>query len=129
MAEPSASDQIDAIIEQHKGWKGETLTRLRLIIKQADANIVEEVKWKMANRPEGLPVWSDDGIVCFAETWKDNIKLLFPKGAHLKDPQNLFNARLLSKTTRAIELHEGDDIDATWLKALVSAAAELNNTR
>jgi hypothetical protein len=122
MSEKSASQQIDDIIKLHGGWKAETLTALRSIITSADPNIVEEVKWKMATRPEGLPVWSLNGIVCFAEIWKDNVKLIFPKGASLEDPHKLFNARLKSATARSIELHEADRIDDTKLTALVHEA-------
>lgn len=126
MTEKSASQQIDDIIAAYGGWKGETLAHLRRVITQANPQISEEIKWKMASRPEGLPVWSHEGIVCFAETWKDNIKLLFPKGALLKDPNKLFNARLNSKDIRAIELKEGDSIDGAGLEALVTEALSQN---
>lgn len=126
MQDKSAKEQIDDIIKMHAGWKGETLSSLRTAITQADSAIVEEIKWRMASRPEGLPVWSHDGIVCFAETWKDNIKLLFPKGSSLKDPHKLFNSRLESKTTRAIELKEGDTVSTIELQALVQEAVQQN---
>jgi hypothetical protein len=126
MSDKSASEQIDDIIKQHGGWKGDVLKRLRDVINNADPSIIEEIKWKMPTRPEGLPVWTHNGIVCFAETWKDNIKLIFFKGALLTDPNKLFNARLKSSTVRAIELHEGDPIDESGIKALVLEAAELN---
>ena len=127
MQEKSAAQQIDDIINMHSGWKGELLLQLRTVITQTDASIIEEIKWKMKNRPEGLPVWSHNGILCFAETWKDNIKLLFPKGAKLNDPNNLFNARLQSKDIRAIEFKEGDTVDSAKLASLVLAAVQLNN--
>lgn len=127
--EKSAPEQIDNIIKKHSGWKGETLSRLRGVIKQADPDVVEEVKWKMPTRPEGLPVWSHDGIICIAETFKNDIKLVFFKGSQMKDPNNLFNARLKSKTDRAIEFHEGDTIDGAALKDLVLEAAELNESK
>lgn len=126
MSDKSAAQQIDDIIKQHGGWKGDAIKHLRAIIKHADPNIIEEIKWKMATRPEGLPVWTRNGIVCFTEIWKDNIKLIFFKGAQLTDPTKLFNSRLQSSTLRAIELHEGDRIDETGIKALVVEAAELN---
>jgi hypothetical protein len=129
MQEKSSSEQIDGIIALHAGWKGETLSRLRAIITAADPAIIEEVKWKMATRPEGLPVWSQNGIVCFAEIWKDNIKLIFSKGSRLADPNKLFNARLKSTEVRAIELHEGDGIDKAALEALVTAAVVLNKEK
>jgi len=129
MAEKSASQQIDDIIKMHDGWKGKTLSQLRDIIRQADPDLTEEIKWKMPSRPEGLAVWSHNGILCFAEIWKDNIKLLFPKGASLADPEGLFNARLKSKTTRAIEFRENDTIDSDGLQQLVHEAVEQNTAR
>lgn len=129
MQEEPAAKQIDAIIKKHGGWKADMLTKLRALINAAAPGIVEEVKWKMATRPEGLPVWSQDGIVCFAEIWKDNIKLIFHKGALLQDPDKLFNARLKSRDIRAIELHEGNDINEVALKALVTKAVSLNATK
>jgi hypothetical protein len=125
MADRTAPEQIDDIIRIYGGWKGETLSRLRGIIIQADPDVVEEVKWKMATRPEGLPVWSHDGILCIAETFKDNIKLVFFKGARMKD-QKPFNARLNSKTDRAIEFQEGSTVDEAILKKLILEAVELN---
>ena len=129
MGDKPAAQQIDDIIKTYGGWKGELLARLRAQIKQADPDTVEEIKWKMATRPEGLPVWSHDGILCFAETWKDNIKLLFPKGAHLKDPKKLFNARLQSKDIRAIEFKDGSSVDEPALRELVHEAIDLNASK
>ena len=129
MDDKSASQQIDDIIKMHKNWKGVMLSQLRAAIKHADPDLTEEVKWKMATRPEGLAVWSHDGMLCFAEIWKDNIKLLFPKGALLKDPEGLFNSRLKSKDIRAIELREGDGVDAATLSALINDAAALNASK
>ena len=126
MSDKSPSKQIDDIIEQYDGWKGDTIKRLRAIVKDADPNIIEEIKWKMPTRPEGLPVWTHDGIVCFTEIWKDNVKLIFFRGAQLTDRKKLFNSRLRSSTVRAIELHEGDAIDETGVKALVVEAVGLN---
>lgn len=122
----SAAEEIDGIIQLHGGWKGTILQQLREIVKDAVPNITEEVKWKMKTRPEGLPVWMHSGIVCFAEIWKDNVKLIFSKGAQLADTDKLFNARLKSSGVRAIEFHEGDVIDKAALKALVSEAVALN---
>lgn len=129
MSDESASKQIDGIIKQYGGWKGDIIKHLRGIIKDADPNIIEEIKWKMATRPEGLPVWAHNGIVCFTETWKDNIKLIFFKGAQLADPDKLFNSRLKSSTVRAVELHEGDDINESGIKALVLEAVQLNASK
>lgn len=129
MEEKSASQQIDAIIKAYGGWKGETLSRLRALIKQADPDVLEEVKWKTASRPEGVPVWSHDGILCIAETFKDNVKLVFFKGVHLKDPKKLFNARLHSKTDRAIEFHQGDTVNEAALRDLTLEAVELNKSK
>lgn len=126
MADPSPSQQIDDIIQLYGGWKGAVVSRLRTIILAADPDIAEEVKWKMPTRPQGLPVWSHGGMVCFAEIWKDNVKLLFPKGAELKDPNNLFNARLQSADIRAIEFRESDTIDNPALTALIHEAVKLN---
>ena len=121
-----APQQIDDIIKLYGGWKGEILTQLRSVIKQADPEVAEEVKWKMASRPEGVPAWYHDGIVCIAETWKDNIKLLFFKGAQLQDPHKLFNARLKSKDVRAIEFREGDVVDEAAFKEIIREAVRLN---
>ena len=126
MEEKSAAAQIDDIIKKHAGWKGDTLTKIRAAILAADPEIVEEIKWRMASRPEGLPVWSHNGIVCIVETWKDNIKLLFFKGPELADPRKLFNARLKSSRERAIEFREGDAVDATGIAELVRESVKLN---
>jgi hypothetical protein len=124
--EKSASQQIDAIIKETEGWRGRKLAQLRAVIKQADPAIVEEVKWKMPSRPEGVPVWSHAGILCIADTLKNAVRLTFPKGAQLKDPRKLFNTRLESKTVRAIDFHEGDTVNEAALKALILAAVRLN---
>lgn len=124
-----ASEQIDDIISSYEGWKHDLLTHLRTVITQTDSRIKEEVKWKMATRPAGLPVWSCNGIVCFAEIWKDNIKLIFFKGAQLEDHNKLFNARLKSGSVRAIEFREGDTIDESPIQALVVEAVKLNSSK
>lgn len=130
MKEKSAPEQINDIIKLHGGWKGQIISQIRSVVTKSNPNIFEEVKWKMATRPEGLPVWSYSGIICFAEIWKDNVKLLFPKGAQLKTGANkLFNVRLKSKDIRAIEFREGDKIDETALEELVLEAVKINENK
>ncbi|PQO99672.1 MULTISPECIES: DUF1801 domain-containing protein [Pseudomonas] len=118
--EGSASALIDAKIKALDDWRGETLARVRTLIKQADPEVVEELKWR------GVPVWSHAGILCTGETYKNAVKMTFAKGASLEDPSGLFNASLDGNTRRAIDLHEGDRIDETALKALIRAAVALN---
>ena len=129
MEDLSASEQIDAIIKTYGGWKGETLERLRAVINGAEPTLVEEIKWKMPSRPEGLPVWSHKGIVCLVETFKNDMKLVFTKGYQIEDPKQLFNARLKSKTDRAIEFHEGDEVDEGGIAALVHQAVQTNDLK
>ncbi len=129
MEDKSAAQQINAIIKKYDDWRGEMLSRLRALIKQADPALVEEVKWKKPSRPEGVPVWSHDGILCFSDTLKNAVRLTFPKGAQMKDPQKLFNTRLDSKTARAIDFHEGDTINEAALKALIREAVGLNKSK
>jgi hypothetical protein len=129
MEQTSASAQIDAIIEKAGDWRGATLARLRALINQADPAVVEEVKWKKPSRPEGVPVWSHDGIVCVADTLKNAVRLTFPKGARLNDPKQLFNTRLESKTVRAIDFREDQAIDESELAALIAEAVVLNTSR
>lgn len=129
MEDKSAAQQIDAIIKKYDDWRSEMLSRLRALIKQADPALVEEVKWKKPSRPEGVPVWSHDGILCFCDTLKNAVRLTFPKGAQMKDPQKLFNTRLDSKMTRAIDFHEGDTINEAALKALMLEAVGLNKSK
>ncbi len=107
-------------------WRDETLDRVRDLIKEADPDVVEEVKWKKPSNPDGDLVWSLDGMICTGETYKDKVKLTFAKGASLDDPSGLFNSSLEGKTRRAIDIHEGDDLDEDAFKALISAAVELN---
>lgn len=128
MSGKTASQQIDAIIALHPDWKGEMLAQIRTIIHQADPEVIEEVKWKMKNRPEGLAVWSNNGIICFVEIWKDNLKVLFPKGAQLPDPHHLFNARLQSKDIRAIEFKEGNSVPSDKLSKLIHSTVTHNST-
>jgi len=128
MNAPTASQQIDAIIQKIPGWRGERLADLRTLIRRADAGVIEEVKWKKPSRPEGVPVWSHGGIVCIGEALKNAVRLTFPKGAQLNDPKGLFNTRLDSKTVRAIDWHEGDAINESALKALILEGARLNRS-
>jgi hypothetical protein len=126
--EISASQQIDAIIAQSRDWRGKKLAELRALIQQADPAIIEEVKWKKPSNPMGVPVWSHAGIVCIGEALKNAVRLTFPKGARVKDPEKLFNTRLDSKAVRAIDFHERDIIDDIALKALILDAVGVNIT-
>jgi len=121
----SPSRLIDARIKELGDWRGKTLARVRALVKQADPEIVEEWKWQKASSP-GTPVWSHGGIVCTGETYKKVVKMTFAKGAALKDPSHLFNSSLDGNVRRAIDIHEGDEIDETALKDLVRAAVALN---
>ena len=123
------SQAIDAKIAALGDWRGEMLERIRALIKQADPDVVEEVKWRKPSNPAGVPVWSHDGMICTGETYKDKVKLTFAYGASLADPKRLFNASLEGGTRRAIDFHEGDTLDDTALKALVRAAAEYNRSK
>ena len=116
----SPSQLIDARIEELGDWRGETLARVRALIKQADPDVVEEWKWR------GVPIWEHDGIICTGETYKSVVKLTFARGAALADPSGLFNASLEGNTRRAIDLREGEEIDEKALKALIRAAVALN---
>ena len=120
---------IDAQIKKLKDWRGETLARVRKLIKEADPVVVEQVKWKKpSNGMLGVPVWEHDGIICTGETYKNAVKLTFAKGAALEDPTGLFNSSLEGNTRRAIDIHEGDKIDEKALKALIRAAVALNTS-
>jgi len=121
----SPSQQIDARIEELGDWRGETLARVRGIIREADPDVVEEWKWAKATST-GTPVWAHDGIICTGETYKSAVKMTFAKGASLEDPSGLFNASLEGNTRRAIDVHEGEEIDEEALKALIRAAVALN---
>ncbi len=126
----SPSQPIDARIAALGDWRGETLARVRVLIKEADPEVVEEVKWrKPSNAMLGVPVWSHAGIICTGETYKDKVKLTFAKGASLKDPSGLFNSSLEGNLRRAIDFHEGDKIDEKALKALIRAAVALNKAK
>ena len=121
----SASAQIDRRIEELEDWRGETLAKVRQLVKEADPEIVEEWKWVKSGRG-GTPVWSHNGIVCTGETYKSVVKMTFAKGASLDDPSGLFNSSLEGNVRRAIDVHEGESIDEEALKGLVRAAAYLN---
>ncbi len=129
MRDTSASREIDAIIEKSTDWRGETLARLRALITKADPGVVEEVKWKKPSRPEGVPVWSHDGIICIGEMLKNAVRLTFPKGAEMKDPAKLFNTRLDSKAVRAIDIEEHERVNEAALRALILEAVRLNKSR
>jgi hypothetical protein len=118
----SPAQLIDARIKELSDWRGETLNRIRLLIKQADPEVVEEWKWR------GVPVWSHAGIICTGETYKSVVKTTFAKGASLADPSSLFNSSLEGNTRRAIDFHEGDEIDEKALKTLIRAAVTLNTS-
>jgi hypothetical protein len=120
------SELIDERIRELDDWRGETLARIRALIKEADPDVVEEVKWQKANSPAGVPVWSHDGIICTGETYKSVVKLTFMKGASLDDPAGLFNSSLGGNTRRAIDVHEDDEIDEKAFVALIRAAVGLN---
>jgi hypothetical protein len=122
----SPSQLIDARIEELGDWRGKTLSGIRRLIKQADPDVVEEVKWRKPSAPAGVPVWSHDGLICTGETYKSVVKLTFAKGAQLEDPKRLFNSGLDGNARRAIDLHEGDEIDETAFEALIREAVALN---
>jgi len=118
----SPSQLIDARIKELSDWRGETLARVRALVKQADPEVIEEWKWR------GVPVWSHAGIICTGETYKEVVKMTFAKGASLEDPSGLFNSSLEGNTRRAIDIHEGEEIDEKALKALIRAAVDLNTS-
>ena len=125
----SPSGLIDARIKELGGWRSETLARIRRLIKEADPEVVEEVKWrKPSNSMLGVPVWSHAGIICTGETYKTVVKMTFARGASLEDPAGLFNSSLEGNVRRAIDFHEGDKIDEAALKALIRAAVALNTS-
>src|ERR1044071_592449 len=118
----SPSELIDARIEELNDWRGEMLSRIRALIKEADPEVVEEWKWR------GVPVWYHDGMICTGETYKSVVKMTFAKGASLKDPSGLFNSSLEGNVRRAIDFHEGDKIEEKALKTLIRAAVALNRS-
>jgi len=122
----SASALIDAKIKELGDWRGKTLLRIRALIKQADPEVVEELKWRKPSNPAGVPVWYHDGIICTGETYVNHLRLTFAKGASLKDPSGLFNSSLEGNVRRAIDIHEGEQVDEAALKDLIRAAVALN---
>jgi hypothetical protein len=121
-ADASPAELIDARIEELGDWRGETLAGIRALIRRAEPGVVEEWKWR------GVPVWYHDGMICTGETYKDKVKLTFAKGASLEDPSGLFNSSLEGNTRRAIDIHEGEEIDEKAFEALIAAAVALNES-
>ena len=128
MSDQAPSPAIDAIFASLGGWRGATLSKLRAAIRQVDPDVVEELKWKKASNPGGVPVWSDHGMICTGEVYKDHVKLTFAKGASLDDPHALFNASLDGNARRGIDIYEGDKVDIAAFKGLIRAAVALNKT-
>ena len=122
----TGSQDIDAKIASLRDWRGALLTRLRKLIDDADPDVVEEVKWRKASNPLGVPTWSYAGIICTGESYKDKVKLTFAKGASLNDPNGLFNSGLTGGTRRAIDIGEGDEINEAAFKALIREAVAVN---
>ena len=128
-SEDTPSRSIDAKIAALGDWRGETLRKVRALIREADPEVVEAVKWRKPSNPSGVPVWEHEGILCTGETYKDKVKLTFAHGASLDDPSGLFNSSLDGNTRRAIDIREGETIDGEALKALVRAAIAENVSR
>ena len=124
--EKTGAERVDARIAEIGGWRGEILARMRGLIREADPQVEEETKWAKASSPGGVPVWSHDGIICTGESYRAYVKLTFAKGASLPDPAGLFNSSLEGNARRAIDIYEGDEVDADAFKALVRAAVDLN---
>jgi len=126
-AEVSDACSVDAAIKRYGDWRGATLAKVRALIKKADPNVIENVKWrKPSNNMQGVPVWEHDGLICTGETYKATVKLTFARGAALEDPCRLFNASLDGGTRRAIDIHEGESLNELAFMDLISAAVELN---
>jgi len=125
----SARVRIDRTIAELGDWRAETLKRMRKLIREADPDVVEEVKWVKPSNPAGVPTWSHDGIICTGEIYKATVKLTFANGASLEDPAELFNSSLGGNTRRAIDIREGEKVDALAFKALIRAAVDLNHER
>ena len=128
VASNNASRLIDEKIAELSDWRGETLARIRHLIREADLDVIEEVKWRKPSNPNGVPVWSHAGILCTVETYKDKVKMTFAKGALLDDPSGLFNSSLDGNIRRAIDLAKNAQIDETALKKLILAAVAINTT-
>jgi hypothetical protein len=125
----SDAKEIEAKFNALGDWRGETLRKVRAVITEADPGIVEELKWRKASNPSGVPVWSHDGIICTGETYKDKVKLTFAYGASLDDPKGLFNSSLEGGVRRAIDFREGEGIDELALGALIRSAVALNKAK
>ena len=123
------SREIDRNIAELGDWRGPMLSRLRTLIKEADPHVVEEIKWRKPSTPSGVPVWSHDGIICTGESYKDKVKLTFAKGASLDDPAGLFNSSLDGNTRRAIDFHEGAQVNEQAFKALIREAVAQNSAK
>ena len=123
------SRQIDAIVASTGGWRGKMLARVRSLIREADPDVVEEVKWRKPTNPAGVPVWEHSGIICTGESYKDKVKLTFAKGASLPDPTGLLNASLGGNATRALDLYEGAELDEEAFRAIIRAAVSYNEAR
>jgi len=121
-----AAEEIDQKIAELGDWRGETLAKVRALIKQALPDVVEEIKWRKPSNPSGVPVWSRDGIICTGETYKDKVKLTFDKGASLDDPTGIFNSSLEGNARRALDIQEGDELDEDAFRDLIRAAAAFN---
>lgn len=125
----AARARIDKTIAELSDWRGETLSRIRELIREADPDVVEEVKWVKPSKPAGTPTWSHDGIICTGEIYKSTVKLTFANGASLEDPAELFNSSLGGNTRRAIDIRKGEKVDTRAFKALIRAAVDLNTAR
>jgi hypothetical protein len=125
----SASVAIDEKIRSLADWRGAVLARLRRLIREADPDVIETVKWRKPSNPAGVPVWEHGGMICTGETYRDKVKLTFARGAALQDPKRLFNASLDGGTRRAIDFHEGDDVDEAGFKALIREAIAVNASK
>lgn len=126
--EDAGSAAVDAKLAEFDDWRGETLTMVRALIREADPDVVEDCKWRKASNPSGVPVWSHGGMICTGEAYKSVVKLTFAKGAQLEDPKRLFNASLEGNARRAIDIAEGELLDADAFRALIREAVELNLT-
>ena len=123
------SEDVDAKIAELADWRGEMLARLQKLIREADPQVTETIKWRKPSNPSGVPVWEHDGILCTGETYKDKVKLTFAQGASIDDPHSLFNSSLDAGTRRAIDIREGEEVDAEAFKDLIRAAAALNGAK
>ena len=125
----TGSELIDARLAELGDWRGAALARVRRLIREADPDVIEDVKWRKPSNPGGVPTWSHDGIICTGETYKDKVKLTFARGAAIDDPAHLFNSSLDGNTRRAIDIREEEEVDATAFKALIRAAVSLNSSK